>query len=66
MHREIAFPVMAACDTASLVMVVSYTHLDVYKRQRGAGTQFDPELVPVFIELINSGKLKPVLSIHAE
>ena len=34
--------------------------------ERGAGTQFDPELVPVFIELINSGKLKPVLSIHAE
>lgn len=34
--------------------------------ERGAGTQFDPELVPVFIELIRSNQLKPVLSANTE
>ncbi len=29
--------------------------------ERGAGTQFDPELVPVFIDLIYSGKIQPVI-----
>lgn len=29
--------------------------------EMGAGTQFDPELVPVFVELIQSGAVKPVL-----
>ena len=30
--------------------------------EKGAGTQFDPELVPLFVELIASGTVKPVLS----
>ncbi len=29
--------------------------------ERGAGSQFDPELVPVFVELIRNGKIQPVL-----
>lgn len=29
--------------------------------EKGAGTQFDPELVPGFVELIRSGTVKPVL-----
>lgn len=33
----------------------------VNELEKGAGTQFDPELVPGFVELIRSGAVKPVL-----
>lgn len=29
--------------------------------EKGAGTQFDPELVPTFVELVRTGIIKPVL-----
>lgn len=29
--------------------------------EKGAGTQFDPELVPTFVELVRTGVIKPVL-----
>lgn len=33
----------------------------VNELEKGAGTQFDPELVPVFIRLIGNGTIQPVL-----
>ncbi len=33
----------------------------VRELENGAGLQFDPELVPVFIDLISSGKIQPVI-----
>ena len=29
--------------------------------EKGAGTQFDPEMVPLFVELVASGAVMPVL-----
>lgn len=34
----------------------------VNELERGAGTQFDPELVPVFIGLVKDGIIRPVLN----
>ena len=34
----------------------------VNELERGAGTQFDPELVPVFIGLVKDGIIMPVLN----
>ena len=33
----------------------------VNELERGAGAQFDPELVPVFIGLVKDGSIRPVL-----
>ena len=33
----------------------------IQELEKGAGGQFDPELVPVFIDLISSGKIQPVI-----
>ncbi|MGN0158858.1 MAG: HD domain-containing phosphohydrolase [Brotaphodocola sp.] len=33
----------------------------IQELEKGAGSQFDPELVPVFIDLIESGKINPVM-----
>lgn len=33
----------------------------IQELEKGAGSQFDPELVPVFIELVNTGQIKLVL-----
>ena len=38
----------------------------VKELERGAGTQFDPELVPIFCEMIRSGRLKPILEYHVD
>ena len=32
-----------------------------YELEKGAGTQFDPEMVPLFVELVASGAVMPVL-----
>ena len=32
-----------------------------FKMTSGAGTQFDPEMVPLFVELVASGAVMPVL-----
>ena len=34
----------------------------VNELERGAGTQFDPELVPVFIGLLKDGMIRPALN----
>lgn len=34
--------------------------------ERGAGTQFDPKLAPVFVELVRSGKVRPKEAVPAK
>ena len=34
--------------------------------EKGAGTQFDPELVPAFARLVRTGVIKPVLDDETE
>ena len=36
---------------------------DSNELERGAGTQFDPELVPVFIGLLKDGMIRPALNL---
>lgn len=51
-----AFDAMTTARSYKPAMPVEFAIAEI---ERGAGTQFDPKLAPVFVELVRSGKVLP-------